>query len=221
MPEGHTNTTGEPPLVLSYGELVVDRVSGHDRPGGAPLNFAAAIQPLLGTVGGDCLVASRVGQDDGGALLQEAMRAHNLSPALLQSTTEHPTGLSLAEVKSQGEVAFHLEPGAWDEIAYSEALCEQATACVGLLAGSLPLRSPTSAATMLALFQTSSARVRMFDLNFRHKPDSTLLTSVLEAATHVKGTAEEWVQLGTILSCQADEPHAVATEVHTRFAVES
>ncbi|MEC7195622.1 MAG: PfkB family carbohydrate kinase, partial [Planctomycetota bacterium] len=136
MPEGHTNTTGEPPLVLSYGELVVDRVAGHDRPGGAPLNFAAAIQPLLGTVGGDCLVASRVGQDDGGALLQEAMRAHNLSQALLQSTTEHPTGLSLAEVKSQGDVAFHLEPGAWDEIAYSEALREQAAACVGLLAGS-------------------------------------------------------------------------------------
>ena len=37
----------------------------------------------------------------------------------------------------------------------------------------------------------------------------------------MKGTAEEWVQLGTILSCQADEPHAVATEVHTRFALES
>ena len=58
--------------------------------------------------------------------------------------------------------------------------------------------------------------VRMFDLNFRHEPESTLLTSVLEAATHVKGTAEEWVQLGTILSCQADQPMP-ATEVRTRF----
>ena len=221
MPESKTSAVGEPPLVLSYGELVVDRVAGQDRPGGAPLNFAAAIQPLLATVGGNCLVASRVGQDDGGALLQEAMRAHNLSRDLLQSTTKDPTGLSLAQVESQGDVAFHLEPGAWDEIAWSEAFREQATACVGLLAGSLPLRSPTSAATMLALFQTSNARVRMFDLNFRHGPESTLLTSVLEAATHVKGTAEEWVQLGTILSCQADEVPAMATEVRTRFALKS
>ena len=212
---------GEEPRVLSYGELVVDRVDGHDRPGGAPLNFAAAIQPLLGTVGGDCLVASRVGHDDGGELLQRAMQAHNLSPVLLQSTTDEPTGLSLAEVKSQGDVAFHLEPGAWDEIAWSEALREQAAVCVGLLAGSLPLRSPVSAATMVSLFQTSSASIRMFDLNFRHEPESTLLTSVLEAATHVKGTVEEWVQLGTILSCQADQAHAVATELHAQFALDS
>ena len=221
MPESKTSAVGEPPLVLSYGELVVDRVAGQDRPGGAPLNFAAAIQPLLGTVGGDCLVASRVGQDDGGALLQEAMRAHNLSPALLQSTTDGPTGLSLAEVKTQGDVAFQLEPGAWDEIAWSEALREQATACVGLLAGSLPLRSPISAATMLALFQKSNARVRMFDLNFRHEPEPNLLTPILEAATHVKGTVEEWLQLGTILSCQADPAHAVATELLAQFALES
>ena len=221
MPERDTNAFGGQPLVLSYGELVVDRVAGHDRPGGAPLNFASAIQPLLRSVGGDCSVVSRIGEDLGGQLLQEAMRAHDLSPALLQSTSDDPTGLSLAQIDQSGEVSFHLESGAWDAIDLSEELREKAAACVGLLAGSLPLRSPISAATMLALFQTSGASVRMFDLNFRHEPDPTLLTSVLEAATHVKGTVEEWIQLGAMLHCQADQAHAIATELRGQFALAS
>ncbi|MEL7072851.1 MAG: PfkB family carbohydrate kinase [Planctomycetota bacterium] len=221
MAEAYANVIGQRPLVLCYGELVVDRVAGLDRPGGAPLNFASALQPLLRTLGGDCLVVSRLGEDAGGGLLRDALLAHNLPPTLLQTTSDDSTGISLAQIQPKGEVVFQLEPGAWDEIAWSEPLREQAAACVGLLAGSLPLRSPASASTMLALFQTSNASIRMFDLNFRHEPEAELLTSVLEAATHVKGTVEEWIQLGTILCCQADQAHAIATELRTQFALDS
>ena len=111
---------GQKPLVLSYGELVVDRVAGLDRPGGAPLNFASALQPLLRTLGGDCLVVSRLGEDAGGGLLQGALLAHNLPPTLLQTTSDDSTGISLAQIQPKGEVVFQLEPGAWDEIAWSE-----------------------------------------------------------------------------------------------------
>ena len=221
MPDGHTNEFGGKPLVLSYGELVVDRVAGHDRPGGAPLNFAAAIQPLLRTVGGECLVVSRIGDDAGGGVLQEAMRGHDLSMELLQSTSDDPTGLSLAEIEPTGEVSFHLEFGAWDAIALTDALREKAAGCSGLLAGSLPLRTASSAETMVALFRTTNAIVRMFDINFRHEPEQKLLTSVLEAATHVKGTVEEWVRLGAMLSCRADQAHAIATELRERFDLAS
>ena len=207
----------EGPIVLSFGELVVDQVGGQDRPGGAPLNFASALCPLLRAISGDCLVASRVGQDADGELLRAAMRGHGISEALLQSTSDCSTGLSRAEISPDGEVSFRLSPGAWDHIAFTGELQNRAKLCSGLLAGSLPLRSPESAATMLKVFAEASSAIRMFDINLRHEPEANVLTSVIESATHVKGTADEWNRVSGILSEKSDRPYDVATHLRERF----
>ncbi len=141
-----------------FGEALVDQFAGGECvPGGAPFNVAwhlhgFGLRPTLVT---------RLGCDDNGDRIREAMRAWGLAMDGVQADAARPTGRVHVELRD-GEPAYRIDaPSAYDAI----------TAPGGdgpdvLYHGTLALRSHTSRRTCRALCGTAGVQ-RFVDVNLR------------------------------------------------------
>lgn len=102
------------PRPILFGEVLFDRFpDGSEVLGGAPFNVAWHLRGF----GEAPLLISRVGEDDAGRRVREAMVAWGLDTAGLQIDPVHPTGAVRIELVA-GEPRFHILPDqAYDFIA--------------------------------------------------------------------------------------------------------
>src|SRR5579872_6543666 len=124
-----------PPTVIGLGGILWDLLPSGRQLGGAPANFAYCSH-LLGDRG---IVASRIGRDQPGQDIREALRKAGIPGQFLQSDDSQPTGTVRVEVDSAGQPKFEItRPVAWDGLEWTadwRGLAKSAAAvCFGSLA---------------------------------------------------------------------------------------
>ena len=170
---------------LLFGEVLYDCFPDGNRVlGGAPLNVACHLRAL----GLDPYLVSRVGDDDAGREVLEAMRERTLDRAGIQIDPARPTGRVAVRIDA-GEPRFHILPDQpWDHIA---ALPDPPPGVGLVYHGTLALRDPRSRRSLTELRCAIAAPV-FVDVNLRDPWwDATLVADTLDGARWCKLNDDE------------------------------
>ncbi len=159
-----SNQTAIPGRPLIFGEVLFDCFpDGQEVMGGAPFNVAWHLQGF----GVDPLFISRVGRDERGAHVQDAMRDWGMELAALQTDAVHPTGrvqLTFTDTVHSFDI---LADQAYDFIASAPAIAAARQVRPALLYhGSLITRGAAGRETLAAL-QTTIEVPLFVDINLR------------------------------------------------------
>jgi fructokinase len=132
--------------------------------GGAPTNFTV----MAGRLGNHAAVLSRIGRDDLGRSAVKLLDPFPVDTSHLQVDPSHETGrVTVTLQQGQPEYVIH-QPAAWDSLELSDDWVQLAERADAICFGSLAQRSLESRQTVQTLAaQTSSACVRVFDVNLR------------------------------------------------------
>ncbi|SFD00156.1 fructokinase [Thiohalospira halophila DSM 15071] len=172
-----------------FGEVLFDEFGDHAVLGGAPFNVAWHLRGL----GQPARLVSRMGEDDYGRRIREAMARWDLDDAGLQRDTEHPTGRVRVELAA-GEPTYEIVTGvAWDAIN-----AEAAVAAVGhpglLYHGTLAAREGRSRAALEAL--RARADGIFVDVNLRPPWwERHRMAALLDGARWIKLNGDELAEL--------------------------
>ena len=141
------------PIIVGLGEVLWDCFEDKKTPGGAPANFAYVSTQL----GGNGVVASRVGTDDFGNEIVEYIQSNGLNTDHVQRDAEHPTGTVNVTTDDSGKASYVFPPDvAWDFLELSESLADLARSANAVCFGSLAQRSETSCRTIHGFLQQTS-----------------------------------------------------------------
>lgn len=163
--------------VIAIGEVLIDftpagRTSGGNEqfecnPGGAPANVAAALSRL----GAGSALIGKVGEDQFGSLLRDALLSSGVDVAGVSVTNEASTTLAFVHLDDQGDRSFSFfrKPGA-DTLLHSKDIpLDRIETCQALHFGSLSMtHEPARTATKTAVLKAKEAGVLLsFDPNIR------------------------------------------------------
>ena len=178
--------------ICIFGEVLFDHFPDGSRVlGGAPFNVAWNLQGL----GENVRFISRVGDDDEGRTIREAMHRHGMDDASLQQDGQQPTG-RVSVSFSNNEPAYDIvAPCAYDRIQPENLPPGE---CGMLYHGTLGLRDPVSRQALQGLLDSRPVSV-FLDVNLRppwwEKAD---VLSWVDRADWVKLNADELQQLADI-----------------------
>lgn len=148
--------------VVCFGETLWDILPGAKLPGGAPMNVAYHLNKL----GKNPAVISRIGCDELGKELLDALTSKNINTDFIQNDKVNCTGKVYAELKENNEVHYDIvKPVAWDYIQWKNeflSLIENATYFVF---GSLATRNKQSKNTLFKCLE--AAQTKVLDINLR------------------------------------------------------
>ncbi len=174
----------EPHLILGIGELLWDILPDGIRLGGAPANFAV----MAGHLGNHAVILSRIGRDDLGRKAIDRLNPMPVETRFLQVDPLHETGRVTVSLEG-GEPHYTIhEPAAWDFLELSDESIQLVERADAVCFGSLAQRNQQARQTIQTLAaQTSSACIRVFDVNLRAPFYSAeVLKESLELATVMK-----------------------------------
>jgi fructokinase len=186
--------------ILLFGELLMDRFPERDIPGGAPFNVASHLRRLGRAAAINPMLVTRIGKDEDGRKLQDAMHEAGLPIDGVQHDCLHPTGVVQVVADPIQGHRFEIAPDqAWDHIHADTARL------VGLLVrpawlyfGTLAQRA-NSATALKLLLQTTQAS-GFLDLNLRDPwLDQDSLRWSLAHAVIAKMNLEELHRVATMM----------------------
>jgi fructokinase len=193
-----------------FGEVLFDHFpDGRRVLGGAPFNVAWNLAAL----GADPLLVSRVGTDEEGDSVRNAMRVRGLDTRGLQIGAGERTGRVQVTIE-HGEPAYDIvHPAAWDAIEPSDP----APRCGLLYHGSLALRGEKSRRALEAL-RTAGPGTVFVDVNLRDPWwESSAVLSLLEGAHWAKFNESEL----DLLAAPGGDLESRARETVDRFGLQA
>lgn len=195
----------EPRLVVGIGELLWDMLPEGPQLGGAPANFTV----MSGRLGNHAVILSRIGRDGLGRRAIDLLDPLPVDTSHIQVDPVHETGrVTVTFAEGQPRYVIH-QPAAWDCAELSDEWIQTAERADAICFGSLAQRSLDSRQSIQTLVaQTSSACVRVFDVNLRPPFYSgETIQESLELATVVKmNDAEVPLVLGLLGLPAGEEP---------------
>ena len=176
-------------VFVGLGEVLWDLLPEGRRLGGAPANFAYACAAL----GGEGVVASRVGDDEDGRKILAELRGIGLSTHHVQIDPDHPTGTVPVALDAAGQPTFTIiENVAYDYMAMTEALAELAERADCICFGSLAQRRPESRNTIRQVLERAAGALRVYDVNLRqHFYSEEILRTGVSSANVLKLNDDE------------------------------
>ena len=216
--------TTTPPLVLCFGEALVDRLlppgetmpaadarGWEDRLGGAPANGACALARL----GTPAAFLGRLGTDAIGEAFAALFTARGVDSRALQWDPERPSRLVLVRRDAAGERSFggfegDRGAGYADQAVDAGALCQAAIPLLSgarwLLCGTLPLASPRAAAALEALLaQAASAGRPLLAVDVNWRPTFWGLPAGSAPPPAVQARIRPLLERAALLKCAAEE----------------
>lgn len=208
----------EPHLILGLGELLWDLLPAVAGPNGEPADQSAPVGSLggapanftvmAGRLGNHAVILSRIGRDHLGRKAVAQLDPLPADTEYLQVDPAHATGIVTVNFKDgQPHYVIH-EPAAWDFLELTDDWVRLAERANAICFGSLAQRSRESRQTIQTLAaQTSSACVRVFDVNLRAPfYSSEVIQESLELATVMKMNDTEVSLVLGLLGLPASEP---------------
>ena len=165
--------------------------------GGAPVNVAYHLQQL----GADVKPVSAVGDDFLGREILRRLRRVGLDTRFVSIVPDRQTGVVLVELDEKGHPSYEIvENVAWDAIARTDELVQDASAAAAIVFGSLAQRSESNKKLLLELLVKTSG-LRAFDVNLRRPFDDHALVAELAAqADLIKLNNDEGYELADLPS---------------------
>lgn len=153
-------------MILGIGEILFDQYPEGNRLGGAPFNFAAHLKAL----GLPVTFVSRVGMDEEGDAILDALVRRGFDPGMIQRDPHHDTGRVTVTLDDDGIPEFTIVSDvAYDHLAYSDAVAAALAQGPDMIYyGTLIQRSHAASATVMKILENRSPSTRCFcDLNLR------------------------------------------------------
>lgn len=207
------------PLIVGFGEALIDKLPSGDVVGGAPLNFSVRSAELGDYFGCDAAIVTRINTDLHGRQIEARLRDSKLELSGLQFGHRFPTGF-VNVVLDNGQPDYTIgRQVAWDEIEFDSAarlLAERATA---VCFGTLVQLGEISAQTLKEFLSTAKSATKILDLNLR-KPLPTLstVTFSLQQADVLKCNLEELQQLANWFEFdQLTDGKKISAQLQNRF----
>ena len=187
------------PTLIGLGEVLWDILPKGRKLGGAPGNFAYHAQAL----GGRGLVMSTVGDDDDGDKILANLEKLGLSCDYITRDADHPTGTVSVKLNKKGSPTFTIhEDVAWDYLAITDDMLDEAASADAICFGSLAQRNPVSRAAVRKIVSMADEdALHIFDVNIRQ---SFYCAEVLRTS----------LDLANVFKISDEELPVVAGELH-------
>ena len=202
--------------ITTFGEALWDNLPTGKILGGAPINLLAH----LATLGADCSVISRCGNDADGAALRQAIQRKRIATDLIQTDPQLATSQVLVQLDAEGCAHYDIVyPCAWDKIQAGEAAKTRVAQSDVFIFGSLSVRDAVSRQTLAELLPHASFKI--FDVNLR-PPHYRLahLSDMMRQADFIKLNDDELHEIATALGSPyrsiEQNIRFIAEHTHTR-----
>jgi fructokinase len=185
------------PSALVFGEALIDRFPDRSVVAGAPLHVATHLVHL----GWHASVVSRIGDDEEGGRIREALEQQGVDVALLETDDSLPTGWVDIDLHGDGTHSFEIHgPVAWDAISGPQRVPSADV----LYFGSLALRDDRSRGA-LERIESGFEGLRVVDINLRPPDDGAdAVRFAVTRADVLKLSDEEVPAVAAILEVAAD-----------------
>lgn len=203
-------------VMVGLGEVLWDFLPEGKVLGGAPANFAY----MTTVLGGQGIVASRVGGDSLGTEALSAMNELGVSTAYVQRDDRHETGRTAVFLDHGGQPHYEIqEDVAWDFLEWTPAWEELSSRADAVCFGSLAQRSTTSAGVIERFLQNTSRKaVRICDANLRARFYTTAtLERSFRYADIVKLNSQELSHICHLMEIEGAEEAELARRLLHRF----
>ena len=180
--------------VVSFGEILWDRLPSGKVPGGAPLNFAYRLNSFQNSLS----IISKVGDDSLGKELIEFLNKSRLETKHIQISKIYKTGEVNVSIDKNGIADYDiLNPVAWDDISLNLKNIELTKNSSVFVFGSLICRNMTSRRTLKELLKI--APFKLFDINLRSPYyNMNLIEELMLSSDFIKFNYEEIEEIFTI-----------------------
>jgi fructokinase len=204
--------------IIGLGEVLWDLLPSGRQLGGAPFNFAFHCHRL----GHPSVVVSRVGRDELGRAIRDALRGHRLSDAFLQEDPDRPTGTVPVTLDAAGHPHFTItEDVAFDRLTPEPSWDALFGRAVAVCFGTLAQRTPAGRSAVRHALALARNALTVFDVNLRqHYFDRDVVESSLGACRWVKLNEDELTVLGPLLGLRGKGASALLRDLRGRFGVE-
>lgn len=180
--------------VVSFGEILWDKLPSGKVPGGAPLNFAYRLNSFQNSLS----IISKVGDDLLGKGLTEFLNKNGLDTEHIQISKIYKTGEVNVSIDKNGIADYDiLNPVAWDDISLNSKNIELTKNSSVFVFGSLICRNMTSRRTLKELLKI--APFKLFDINLRSPYyNMNLIEELMLSSDFIKFNYEEIEEISTI-----------------------
>jgi len=180
--------------VVSFGEILWDKLPSGKVPGGAPLNFAYRLNSFQNSLS----IISKVGDDSLGKGLTEFLNKNGLDTEHIQISKIYKTGKVNVSIDKKGIADYDiLNPVAWDDISLNLKNIELTKNSSVFVFGSLICRNMTSRRTLKELLKI--APFKLFDINLRSPYyNMNLIEELMLSSDFIKFNYEEIEEISTI-----------------------
>ena len=180
--------------VVSFGEILWDKLPSRKAPGGAPLNFAYRLNSFQNSLS----IISKVGDDSLGKELLEFLNKNGLDTEHIQISKIYKTGEVNVSIDKNGIADYDiLNPVAWDDISLNLKNIELTKNSSVFVFGSLICRNMTSRRTLKELLKI--APFKLFDINLRSPYyNMNLIEELMLSSDFIKFNYEEIEEIFTI-----------------------
>ena len=196
----------ESPLIVGLGEALYDLLPVGPVLGGAPLNAAVQAHQIGRHLGGQAVMASRIGDDELGQALAENLASRGMDDTVLQRDSNAPTGTVKVTLRGTEPEYEIIQNVAWDRLEWDDTLTRLAKRCDAVCFGTLGQRLEPARSTIQQFIETAAQAVRLFDVNLRqHYFSKDVLESGFRSASIVKMNEEELPVVAPLLDASAGE----------------
>ena len=204
--------------VVGLGEVLWDIFPKRTCLGGAPANFAY----ITTLMGGQGIVASRVGEDSQGIEALRRLEELGLDIDYVQTDRKHRTGVVNVRVDGNGQPQFEIaHPVAWDFLEWTPAWKELAEQADAVCFGSLAQRSETSRQTIRKFVgAVVPGTVKVFDVNLRQSYYSAdILSESMRLANIVKLNDDELPKIMSLSKIPHKDPLSSAQRLLREYGL--
>ena len=182
--------------VVSFGEILWDKLPSGKVPGGAPLNFAYRLNSFQNSLS----IISKVGDDILGKELIAFLKKNKLDTEHIQISKVSKTGEVSVAIDKNGIADYNiLNPVAWDNINYNSKIEKLVKNCSIFVYGSLICRNITSRETLKELLKI--APFKLFDVNLRFPYyNLNLIEELMMSSDFIKFNLDEITEISSIYS---------------------
>ena len=208
------------PLIVGFGEALIDKLPSGDVVGGAPLNFSVRAAELGNRFSCVSAIVTRICRDPHGRQIEALLRDSKLDLSGVQFDEKLPTGFVDVTLDRRGQPNYTIgRQVAWDAIEFDAATANLAARASVVCFGTLVQLGDVSAQTLYRFLSKASSATKILDLNLRNpQPSLPTVIASLQQADVLKCNLEEllklaqWFSLARPLDCAA-----IALQLQERF----